>query len=75
MIEGRSRRRAASISSVLEEMLQAVRRRAERAKIEKSVKAYYSSLSAQQAAEHVEWGDFATSEFLRWPQMNTDQLR
>jgi len=37
----------------------------ERAKIAKSVEAYYSSLSNQQAAELVEWGDFATSEFLR----------
>lgn len=61
----RKRRRAASISSVLEEILQAVRRQEERAKIAKSVDAYYSSLSDQQAAELAEWGDFATSEFLR----------
>jgi hypothetical protein len=61
----RKRRRAASISSVLEGILQAVRRQEERAKIEKSVDAYYSSLSDQEAAEHAEWGDFATSEFLR----------
>ena len=61
----RKRRRAASISSVLEDILQAVRRQAERAKIEKSIDAYYSSLSDEQAAEHAEWGDFATSEFLR----------
>jgi hypothetical protein len=61
----RKRRRAASMSSVLEEILQAVRRQDERAKIEKSVDAYYSSLSDQESAEHAEWGDFATSEFLR----------
>ncbi len=61
----RKRRRAASISSVLEGILQAVRRQEERAKIEKSVDAYYSSLSDREAAEHAEWGDFATSEFLR----------
>lgn len=61
----RKHRRAASISSVLEEILQAARRQAERAKIERSIDAYYSSLSDEQAAEHAEWGDFATSEFLR----------
>jgi hypothetical protein len=63
--ELRKRRRAASISAVLEGILQAVRRQEERAKIEKSVDAYYSSLSCKEAAEHAEWGDFATSEFLR----------
>ena len=61
----RKRRRAASISSILEEILQAVRRQEERAKIAKSVDAYYSSLSDQQAAELAEWGDFATNEFQR----------
>jgi hypothetical protein len=61
----RKRRRAASISSVLEEILQAVRRQEKRAQIARSVDAYYSSLSDQQAAELVEWGDFATGEFLR----------
>lgn len=61
----RKRRRATSISSVLEGILQAVRRQEERAKIEKSVDAYYSSLSDQEAAEHAEWGDIATSEFQR----------
>jgi hypothetical protein len=61
----RKRRRASSISSVLEEILQAVRRQEERAKIAKSVDAYYSSLSEQQAAEHLEWGEFATGEFPR----------
>jgi hypothetical protein len=61
----RKPRRAASMSSVLEEILQTVRRQEERAKIAKSVDAYYSSLSDQQAAELVEWGHFATSEFLR----------
>jgi hypothetical protein len=61
----RKRRRAASTSSVLEGILQAVRRQEERAKVEKSIDDYYSSLSDKQAAEHSEWGDFATSEFLR----------
>ncbi len=59
----RKRRRAASISSVLEEILQAIRRRQERAGIEKSVTAYYSSLSDQEVAEQAQWGEFALSEF------------
>ncbi|MGB6940809.1 MAG: hypothetical protein WBE37_00265 [Bryobacteraceae bacterium] len=59
----RKRRRAASISSVLEEILQAVRRQQERAGIEKSVFAYYTSLSDQEVAEQAQWGEFALSEF------------
>lgn len=59
----RKRRRASSISSVLEEILQAVRRQQERADIEKSVSAYYSSLSDKEVAEHAKWGDFALAEF------------
>lgn len=59
----RKRRRAASISAVLEEILQSVRRQQERANIEKSISAYYSSLSAEEAAELAEWGDFALGEF------------
>jgi hypothetical protein len=51
--------------SVLEGILQEVRRQEERAKVEKSIDAYYSSLSDEQASEHAEWGDFATNEFLR----------
>ena len=59
----RKRRRAASISSVLEEILQAVRRGQERASIEKSVSAYYSSLSDKEAEEQAAWSDFALGEF------------
>ena len=44
---------------------QAVSRHQERAKIEKSIDAYYSSLSDKEEAEQSEWGDFATNEFLR----------
>jgi hypothetical protein len=59
----RKRRRAASISSVLEEILQAVRRQQERANIEKSVAAYYSSLSDKEVQEQAQWGEFALGEF------------
>ena len=61
----RKRRRASSTSSVLEDILQSVRRRAERAGIDKAVAAYYSSLSTQEAAEQDEWGDFALRQFPR----------
>ncbi len=54
MVEGLSGRRAKSLCSVVEKILQTVRRQSERAKIAKSVDAYYSSLSDQQAAELVE---------------------
>jgi hypothetical protein len=59
----RKRRHAASISAVLEEILQAVRRGQERASIEKSVAAYYSSLSDDEALEQAQWGEFALGEF------------
>lgn len=59
----RKRRRAASISCVLEEILQAVRRQQERASIEKSVSEYYSSLSDQEVLEQAQWGEFALGEF------------
>jgi len=59
----RKHRRAASISSVLEEILQAVRRQQERASMEKSVSAYYSSLADEEALEQAKWGEFASGEF------------
>lgn len=61
----RKLRRAASTSSILDEILQSVRRHHERASIEKSVSAYYSSLSGKEAAEQSEWGEFALREFPR----------
>ncbi len=39
------------------------RRRQERAGIEKSVSAYYTSRSDQEVAEQAQWGEFALSEF------------
>ena len=59
----RKRRRAGSISAVLEEILQAARRQQERASIEKSVATYYSSLSDEEAIEQAQWGEFALREF------------
>ena len=59
----RKRRRAAANSSVLEEILQAVRRGQERASIEKSVSGYYSWLSDKEVEEKAAWSDFALGEF------------
>jgi cytochrome c553 len=59
----RKKRRARSISLVLEEILQAARREAELERINQSVTAYYDSLSDEEMKELSEWGDFAMSQF------------
>ena len=63
-LEGmRKRRQATSVSSVLEEILQAVRREQGKAALEGAVADYYSSLSPQEAEEQTAWGAFALHEF------------
>jgi hypothetical protein len=59
----RKKRQAPSTSSVLEEILQAVRREQERVAVEKAVWDYYGSLSDADAGEHIAWGEFALREF------------
>ena len=59
----RRKRRAGSISAVLEEILQAVRGENERASVERAVADYYGSLSTEDAKEQAEWGEFALREF------------
>jgi hypothetical protein len=59
----RKKRRATSISAVLDEILLAVRREAEMARINQSITDYYDSLSAEEMQELREWGDFAMSQF------------
>jgi hypothetical protein len=51
------------IFSVLEEILQSVRRQQERTRIEKAISDYYDSLSESEANELAQWGDFASREF------------
>jgi len=63
----RKKRRAASVSSILEEILQSARRHQEQAKVEQSVANYYSSLSGPEAAELADWAEFALREFPRQP--------
>jgi hypothetical protein len=60
----RKRRRARSISLVLEDLLQAARREQERAALDKAVSDYYTSLSHEEAEEQTKWGEFALREFL-----------
>jgi hypothetical protein len=59
----RKKQRAASISAILEEILQEVRREHDRAAVEGAIADYYSSLSAQEVAEQAEWGELALNEF------------
>jgi antirestriction protein len=49
--------------AVLEKILQLVRLRRERARIEKCVSAYYASLPDKEALEQAQWGEFASGEF------------
>lgn len=59
----RRNRQASSISSILEEILQAVRRQQERAALERAVAEYYGSLSGGEAEDLAAWGEFAMGEF------------
>jgi hypothetical protein len=59
----RKKRGGDSISAVLEEILQAVQRKHEKAAVERAVADYYGSLSEPQAEEQAEWGEFALREF------------
>jgi hypothetical protein len=59
----RKKRHAASISSLLDEILQAVRRQHERAALERAVTGYYGSLSDAETTEQTDWGAFAEKEF------------
>jgi hypothetical protein len=59
----RQRPHAPSVSFILAEILQAVRREQGKAALERAVADYYSSFSAQDAADEAEWGEFAQREF------------
>lgn len=58
----KARRKAASVSSVLEEILQAAQREHGRLSIGQAVSDYYSSLSEEELIEQAEWGEFALGE-------------
>jgi DNA-binding PadR family transcriptional regulator len=63
----RKKRRASSASSVLEDILQTVRRGYAKKALERAVADYYDSLPADEAAEQARWGEFATREFPNEP--------
>jgi len=57
------RKRAASTSSVLEEIIQTYRMGQRKKAMEDAVTGYYSSLDSEQADELAAWGNFALDEF------------
>ena len=59
----RRERRAASASSVLEELLQSARRGQKRKMLNQAVANYYDVLSPEDAEEQALWGDLALREF------------
>ncbi len=63
-LETLQRQRETSMSAVLEEILQAARREREREADEDAISAFYSSITDEERAEEVEWGNFALGEFL-----------
>ena len=60
----RKKRRGASVSSTLEEILQEARRAERRVVIEKSIEDYYNSLTPEEIEENRAWGEFATQQLL-----------
>jgi hypothetical protein len=63
----RQKRSAASVSSILDEILQAARHQHQRATLERAVVSYYGSLSDEEATEQLEWNRFAEREFPNSP--------
>lgn len=59
----RKQRRGASTSSVLEDILQQVRRASKKLALERAVTDYYGSLCETELAEQSSWGDLALAEF------------
>jgi hypothetical protein len=59
----RKRRRASSISSILEEILQVARREQGKAALDRAVSDYYTSMSQSEVEEQISWGEFALHEF------------
>jgi hypothetical protein len=59
----RKKRQALSVSSVLDEILLAVRRSQAKAGVERAVADYYAALSPEERQEQSDWGEFAEREF------------
>jgi hypothetical protein len=61
----RKKRRAPSASSVLDDLLQALRRDQLKRRLDKAVGDYYSELSVEEREEQRAWGEFALRNFPR----------
>jgi hypothetical protein len=59
----RRQRGGSSCSAILEQILESFRLTHERSSIEREFADYYCALSAKEAAEQTEWGEFALLEF------------
>lgn len=59
----RKQRRAASVSAVLEKILDAARAEQQKASLDQAITRYYSNLTVGEAEEQAAWGDFSTREF------------
>jgi hypothetical protein len=65
-LEGiRKKRQAGSVSAVLEDILQDLRREQERASVERSMSDYYSSLADSELEELAQWSEFALAQLPR----------
>lgn len=63
-LEGlRKQRGASSISAILDEILQEMRRKEKRAVTECAIGEYYDSLSGDEVKQDAQWGEFAFGEF------------
>ena len=59
----RKRAQKASISQVVEEMIQASKLASEKERISAGVRSYYDSLSSEEQEENRVWGQFSESQF------------
>ncbi len=57
----RAQVRAPSLSALVEEMITDLQRREEREALDRSVTAYYDSLSAEQVRDEAAWGELGES--------------
>ena len=59
----RKRSQKASISEVVEEMIQASKLASEKERISAGVRSYYDSISSDEQEENRRWGQFSESQF------------
>ena len=67
--EVRKKSGAASMSAIVEEILQAARREEKRAATDRPMTEYYDSLTDEEVEEQRQWGEFAQRVFPREDQL------